>query len=188
MDQSPLPLTSPISKGLRKKDWVIGIGIAIACIAVLFILANVALGNAVKPSPRGTANEIVIAIKGYGVEYNRFPLLGERLPVDSEVITSSGSLLNALMGDDDKINPRKIKFIDPPIAKNNVNGLLEKDGKRMLVDPWGKPYYILIDFDGDGKVPDPEHPGAMLDTTVIVFSGGPDGDPTTWQDNVRSWQ
>lgn len=187
MDQHTLPLTSPVSKGLSKKDWVIGIGIAIACIAVFFILVNVVLGNAVKPSPRGTENNIITALKGYKVEYNRFPLLGERFSRDSEVIISSGPLLNALTGEDDKINPRKIKFIDLPIAKNNVNGLLEKDGKRILVDPWGEPYAILLDFDGDGKVPDPEHPGAMLSTTVMVFSGGPDGNPITWQDNVKSW-
>ncbi|MEY4482997.1 MAG: hypothetical protein RL693_449 [Verrucomicrobiota bacterium] len=129
-----------------------------------------------------------MATKSYQMEYNRFPLPKGQVAIDSATIVSGDLFLDALLNEESDINPRKIKFIDLPIARNNVNGLLEKDGKRILVDPWGEPYAILLDFDGDGKVPDPEHPGTTLNTTVIVFSGGPDSNLTTWQDNVRSWK
>jgi hypothetical protein len=27
-----------------------------------------------------------------------------------------------------------------------------------------------------------------LNSRVLIFSAGPDGDPTTWKDNVRNWK
>lgn len=137
---------------------------------------------------RATASGLIIAIKGFQTEYRQLPVSKDYAVSETIPLTSSGSLLYSLMGDDDAINPRKIKFLDPPPARKEVNGLLEKEGKRMVVDPWGQLYSILLDLNEDGKIPDPEHPGTMLDTTVIVFSSGPDGNLMTWQDNVTSWK
>lgn len=60
-------------------------------------------------------------------------------------------------------------------------------------DGWGSLYYIICDFNNDGKVLNPElltvppKPGATqkeLNTRIALFSAGPDGDPATWEDNV----
>jgi hypothetical protein len=59
-------------------------------------------------------------------------------------------------------------------------------------DGWGSLYYIVCDFNNDGKVPNPElltvppKPGATekeLNTRIAIFSAGADGNPATWEDN-----
>ncbi|MCB1098726.1 MAG: hypothetical protein KDN22_24350 [Verrucomicrobiae bacterium] len=57
-------------------------------------------------------------------------------------------------------------------------------------DPFGGIYWIILDTDGDGRVRNPAAPEGehWLDSRVLVFSAGPDGDPTTWKDNVRNWK
>jgi hypothetical protein len=44
-----------------------------------------------------------------------------------------------------------------------------------------------MDTHGDGKLADPERPGATLPLSVIAWSSGEDGDFATWTDNVKSW-
>ena len=60
-------------------------------------------------------------------------------------------------------------------------------------DGWGSLYYIICDFNNDGKVPNPElmtvppKPGATqkeLPVRIAIFSAGPDGNPATWEDNM----
>ncbi len=71
------------------------------------------------------------------------------------------------------------------------------DMKRSKATPnkdgWGSLFYIICDFNNDGKVPNPElltvppKPGATqkeLSTSIAIFSAGPDGDPATWEDNM----
>lgn len=59
-------------------------------------------------------------------------------------------------------------------------------------DAWGSLYYLVCDFNNDGKVPNPElltvppKPGVTrkeLPRRMVLFSAGPDGDPATWDDN-----
>ncbi len=59
-------------------------------------------------------------------------------------------------------------------------------------DGWGSLWYIVCDFNNDGKVPNPElmtvppKPGATqkeLSARIVIFSAGKDGDPATWEDN-----
>jgi hypothetical protein len=45
-----------------------------------------------------------------------------------------------------------------------------------------------LDYDGDGKIADPVHPGATIAASVIVYSAGPDRDYHTWKDNEKSWE
>ncbi|MBK8038967.1 MAG: hypothetical protein IPK22_17825 [Verrucomicrobiaceae bacterium] len=62
-------------------------------------------------------------------------------------------------------------------------------------DSWGHRYYGIFDFNNDGHVPNPEtltthpHPGtpATLKRRTAIFSAGPDGDPVTWEDNIKNW-
>lgn len=199
MDQPPLPpafpSAIPVKKGLST-GCIISIIVAVIFVPIVIIavLAGMAVpaGNMVMRKARilqarANSQGLVIAVKGFQTEYDRLPLPRDQVVLKSPTIPASGPVLDALLATDTDINPRGVKFYDPPLAKNNTNGLLEKDGKRTMLDPWGHVYSILFDFDGDGKIPDPEHPGAMLDTTTGVFSAGPDGDSATWQDNVKSW-
>ena len=144
--------------------------------------------NAKQTQARAIEMSLVYAIKSYWTEYNQLPVPKDQETSESIPITSSGSLLDALLAEDSNINPRMIKFLDTPLVRNSTGGLLEKDAKRLLVDPWGNAYFILLDLNNDNRIPDPEHPGTTLNASVLVFSAGVDGDPGTWKDNVASWR
>jgi hypothetical protein len=143
-----------------------------------------------------TMSGMILGLKTYETEYNRLPL---------EALTSSdqrawqrarGSILDVLRprnGERSTSNPLGINFYDPPLAREKRRGLYFDDQNApILVDPWGEPYYFIIAFGDDGKVPNPDprdnekHP--FLNTSIIMFSAGPDGNPNTWDDNVLSWK
>lgn len=87
----------------------------------------------------------------------------------------------ALLRTDWQFDEAMVKKINMPWSPATPN----KDGGDSL-------YYIVCDFNNDGKVPNPElmtvppKPGATqkeLTTRIALFSAGPDGDPSTWEDN-----
>ena len=86
-----------------------------------------------------------------------------------------------LMRTDWQFDEAMVKKIDMPWNPATPN----KDG-------WGSLWYIICDFNDDGKVPNPElmtvppKPDATkkeLHARIVIFSAGPDGDPATWEDN-----
>lgn len=132
-----------------------------------------------------------IAIKSYQTEYNRYPMASAE--AEETAMASEGRLLKILMAQDPELNPRKIRFYDPPEARGGKGGhLVDSAGVPSLVDFYGQPYRICIDYDGDGEIIDPhskdEKQPDTLSSGVIIWSGGEDGDPTTWKDNLANWQ
>jgi prepilin-type N-terminal cleavage/methylation domain-containing protein len=177
-------------------------------IAIIALLASIAVpaGNVVLKKARQTQAKAMmkgleIAIKGYQTEYNRYPLTPAGGAADGEpiVLEDGNTLIETLVlppnaSDDAKTaNPRNVKFYDPPVAKGTSNGLTPGRG---LMDPWGSPFTVVIDYDNDGQVtipddakddsasaPDPD----TLATGVIVYTSGP-APHDKKKDYVRSWR
>ena len=126
--------------------------------------------------------DLTLAVKNYHKEFNRYPGGEGELEV-------SGALLQVLLGRNaNNLNPRLIRFIEPPAANRlNGSGLVGAEKAESLLDLWGHPYRLSMDTHGDGKLADPERPGATLPLSVIAWSSGEDGDFATWTDNVKSW-
>jgi hypothetical protein len=138
----------------------------------------------------------------YRTEYNRYPVPAS----ETQFLRTEGTLLLSLQGQDKESNPRGIMFIELLMAHDGKNGLTEmkENGQTTpstttLTDPWGEKYYLLIEADGDDRIPNPERrPEAIykrqasapefLNSSVIIFSSGPDRDPKTWDDNICSWR
>ncbi|MEQ1751333.1 MAG: hypothetical protein ABL974_18060 [Prosthecobacter sp.] len=140
----------------------------------------------------------------FHMEYQRFPIPSG----PDTMMRSEGVLILALQGLNELANPRKICFIDLPFTKEGCGGLIDQSGgssdpprpeEWTLLDFWGELYYITLDTNDDGEVPNPEasadpvwlanHPQpATLKTHSIIFSSGPDRDPETWDDNICSWR
>ncbi len=133
-----------------------------------------------------------IAMKGFEVEYGRAlgKTLGDKVGLtEAHDSLAEGDLLATLMHLSTTHNPRKVRFYDPPPAKGQVNGVwFDATGVARLSDPWGSPYRVRADLNGDGLIPDPAIPGATVHAQYIICSAGPDKDPTTWRDNVASWK
>ncbi|MDB6007504.1 MAG: hypothetical protein JWR15_4491, partial [Prosthecobacter sp.] len=99
------------------------------------------------------------------------------------------------------LNPRDIKFIDLPIAKNGKFGLVNPQPPYKLVDLWGTPYYVLLDTNGDKQVINPDlnnadpkisqntisPPPKQLPLEIALYSWGQDLQAMTL-DDVTSWR
>ena len=146
---------------------------------------------------KATMKDIQVAVGHYRTEHNRFPL-----PVSAQeksldvTVQSKGRWLDALLNNEPELNPRKIKFLDLPQATNGQFGLFKKEGETLLVDRWGKPYVVIFDTDLDNTIANPEaKPGNLsptvpekINATIAIYSGGPDGNLGTWEDNICTWR
>ncbi len=142
---------------------------------------------------RGIVMDLKIALEVYKADYNHFPLPASSAPNLDLSLRSRGPILPALLGEETGgLNPKKIKYMDLPMARNRKFGLWQDDAEWVLSDLWGEPFYIILDTNKDDMVANPEvgseHLPAMLPVEVIIYSSGPDRDPKTWRDNVCSWR
>lgn len=194
-------------------------------ITIIAILAGLVLSQANKLISDGrklqvqtVIKDLRIAITSYQVDYNRYPVNSNllsssnsgqdiaALPTDENsgivgalttITTSSGGS----SGSSTNLNPKDIKFIDLPIAKNGKFGLVNAQPPYKLVDLWGTPYYVLLDTNGDKQVANPDlsnadpkisanpiaPPPKMLPLEIAIYSWGQDLQMST-QDDVVSWR
>jgi prepilin-type N-terminal cleavage/methylation domain-containing protein len=169
--------------------------------SMAFPVINGVMAKARKVRALAVIKDLQVAIKGYQTEYNRYPSPpgGSEAPVQ----TTAGDLISTLLASDSqqapgKLNPRGIKFIDLPVAKNEKGGLVGASADDYtLVDEWGNPYTVIMDTNGDEKIENPDVGNAdskissgappQLPFGVAVYSNGPDGDDKT-KDDITSWR
>ena len=139
---------------------------------------------------KSVALMVANVLKAYRSEYGRFPPgLGETTAAET-----GGALVAALSGADTTDNSQGVNFLPElrPLAPGEPGGpgLRRNAAGESVVDAWGRRLHVLVDADGDGFVPNPEPraPQSRVEASVLVWSGGPDGDPTTWKDNVATWR
>lgn len=194
----------------------------IAILAGLVISqANRLIGDGRKVQVQTVLKDLRIAITSYQVDYNRYPVnpsllsgggSGQdipALPTDENTgivgalttLTSSSGGSSGGSGTTSTINPKGIKYIDLPIARNGKFGLVNAQPPYRLVDLWGTPYYVLLDTNGDKQVNNPDlgnadpkisqntvsPPPKMLPLEVAAYSWGLDKQQQT-QDDVVSWR
>lgn len=159
--------------------------------AGFYFVPNKVMAPTPEMRSKSTMEDFSVALRTYRTEYNRFPISVLASGKDAE-LRSRGNVLTALTGQGDKLNPRKIKFVDLPAAKGQKQGLYQDQGEWLLVDPWGEMYYLALDTDVDNRVANPDPTDAkvtpFLGGGTLIYSAGPDRDPTTWGDNVCSWR
>ncbi len=165
--------------------------------------------------------DLRIAISTYQVEYNRWPVNPSQLSGSGdsdigELLTDENTgIITALMsntsatsggsggsgGGATNLNPRNIKFIDLPIARNGMFGLVNAQPPYRLVDLWGLPYRVLLDTNGDKQVVNPDIGNSdpkisqnpvsptpqKLPTEIAIYSFGKDRQKQT-KDDVVSWR
>jgi hypothetical protein len=120
--------------------------------------------------------QIANAIIAFDTEYGRLP--GD----DGAPQQLTGSLLNALIGKNDTLNPRKIIFLEVQDFKRGKGGI--KSG--VFVDPWENPYYVALDTDYDNQVGVSSNGAPSADSTITKKAGVWNSNPNKNQ-RVRSW-
>lgn len=148
-----------------------------------------------------TLASIVIACAQFETDYDRLPI-PKSAPKGADAVCDSGvkeGVVSALKGMDIEQNPKVIDYLsalpEAKITKDKLRagGLHKETDKTVaLYDPWGHPYHIALDLDGDRSIADPtakkdaKAPG--IKKSAIAWSAGPDGKLETWDDNICSWK
>ncbi|CAN5915657.1 hypothetical protein BH11VER1_BH11VER1_18190 [soil metagenome] len=190
--------TSVYPKPVKSAFTLIELLIVLTIIAVLAGLGLAAYGIALEKARALKAKSaiagLLIAIKGYQTEYNRYPIsTGKTSDVTINTAEAEGiAFLKSLLANDAIDNPKRSKFYEVPgLAKNGINGYDAATG--ALFDPWGNGYEIVIDYDQDGKVktPYPVSDGAPeIPMGTIIYSAGRNrtiDDGPTKTDDLKSW-
>ncbi len=185
-------------KPFPKKSWpwVIVLALGLPVVAVGLVIGSIVFGfllpafyavqiDAVRTLARNDASQIANAIRNFRVEYGHYPLIGTK--EDASVI-SDEQLMDVLLAENREMNWRAIIFFEAKPARDDRSGLIGEGVNRGdYVDPWGAPYHIVLDADSDNRVADPLD-GDVIETDILAYSAGPDGNPATAGDNVASWK
>ncbi|MEM1442535.1 MAG: hypothetical protein AAGF67_09345 [Verrucomicrobiota bacterium] len=190
-------LRALLSVGWRAAVVILYFGIfaltAQSVIGLLFPGPAVPLEIAKVTHAENTAYNLKNAISSYFVEYREYPF--EIKGLDLTVPTDQ-TLMTILCGMDhpgvEERNPRKIHFYSGRPAKfedgrYSQGMLLTESSEALLWDPFGNHYLVRVDTNFDNQVVDPETPESNLAEIVAVWSAGPDGDFSTWKDNIKTW-
>jgi type II secretory pathway pseudopilin PulG len=189
-------------------ELLVVIGIIIILMGLLFPAFKGAQDQAKRTQAKNDLSQIVAAVNAFYTEYGRYPVLSTIGANGTYDNTNNDHLFNVLRGtagagEDLSMNPRKIAFMTPPIAKDpNAprSGIGQGDGKYY--DPWSTAYFVRLDVNYSNWVQtDPPYQKAPtwggINGGVIAWSYGKDqklgangnGDATaSGFDDVLSWQ
>ena len=172
-------------------------GVIISWIALSVVGAGIfiPLGQSRTGHPRDhyaqkTATELRTAIMSYYSEYKVFPAIpgAAKDSFGDDILNTRNNLLVELLhgesGPATAYNRRQIQFFYSPLAKAPISRGLWKDpvtGRCHLLDPWGNPYFLMIDTNYDNTLHPPARPSGVgneeIYTNVAVWSYGKDGRP-----------
>ena len=195
-DPSETQTGSPTAARKRPKKWILILGgFLIFLISCALYFGPPVLLEAKSVAKRevgvASANQIGTAVTSYYHDYNTLPVPpttkgtpgGTRFSTD----TPEGlEVVNLLAGD----NPRKVKYLTFRDAKGRKDGAVyDAGGSRItaLYDPWGNPYFIVVDTNYDEKLTVPfKIPVFINGKRCVVYSAGQDGVFET-NDDIKTW-
>lgn len=165
--------------------------------AVAFPVTAMVMESARKTEAKYQAKGIKSAIAAYRMEYGKLPFEQGGGGGNIETDTVSDDLIAMLSGVEGfDLNPKETTFYEGKQAKGEdgekIGGIYGRGDGIRLVDPWGYPYYIVLDGDYDDLLEGFEATeGEELRQSIAVYSKGkPDKDdvfkePRKW---LKSWQ
>jgi prepilin-type N-terminal cleavage/methylation domain-containing protein len=158
--------------------------VVIAIIAVLaaagFSAGNAAIQKARKVTALGTATAVETGVNNFFTEYGSMPTT-QTADTPASKTDSDTKLLSVLLGLETELNTRGVKFLSVKEGKAKKGGLIySSDGKSVsgLYDPWGGPFFVMMDCDYDETVtPTPSAGGGkkLNGRRAAVWSNGADG-------------
>jgi prepilin-type N-terminal cleavage/methylation domain-containing protein len=153
------------ARGFTLVELLVVITIIIVLVSMLFPAFRGIQDQAKRTQAKNDLNQITTAISAFYTEYGRYPVdptITNPSDANGGTFTASSAnnylLFDVLRNDISRnqtmvqsLNPRQIVFIEPPIAKDQVNPKLgictgttcAKPG--VWYDPWGYPYNITLD-------------------------------------------
>jgi prepilin-type N-terminal cleavage/methylation domain-containing protein len=158
--------------------------VVIAIIAVLasatFAIGPAMMNRARKVNAQASATSINNAIEMFYTEYSALPTTtaNNASPTEVALLTSVGGtgvdIIKLLSGEDVlNQNPRKMRFLTGKEAKNRRDGFIYSGNfVNAMLDPWGQPFYIVMDYTYDESIPVRiATPRSSPTTTVFTLRG-----------------
>ncbi|QTN34017.1 prepilin-type N-terminal cleavage/methylation domain-containing protein [Akkermansiaceae bacterium] len=192
-----IPSNQSPKTGFTLVELLVVIAIIATLAAAAFSIGPAAMNKARKLSAQNAATSVATAVNQFYTEYSALPDPGTNT-AETEFSTTAGNgikLLEILAGlDDSDQNARKIRFFSGKEAKNRKDGVeYSSDGKaiRGMYDPWGRPFYIRMDYDYDERLT--VKPGSTPAVTlngrrVAVYSlGVPEDSDAKPNTIVKTW-
>ena len=132
------------------------------------------------------------AISIYRLEYGKLPYDGQQ---DVELNTEDDDIISILAGvEAHPLNTRGHPFYEGKRAKDAsggepVGGIHGEGDNLKMADPWGQPYYMIIDANYDNEVKNPVSGGVLRQTIIVWSKGKPrkEGVPNDPKDWHTSW-
>jgi hypothetical protein len=152
-----------------------------------------AMPEAVRTTQAGKdVQDLKQAISSYQLEYARLPYDGQQ---DVELNTEDDDIISILAGvEGHPLNIRGHSFYEGKRAKDArggepVGGIHGEGDNLKMADPWGQPYYMIIDANYDNEVKNPVSGGVLRQTIIVWSKGKPrkEGVPNDPKDWHTSW-
>ena len=163
--------------------------VVIAIIAILAALSTPVLITSINRAKiakaDGICNALESAVNNFENEYNYLPFEGGTAPTEDSdpPIRTDEEIMAVLTGLEDELNFKEISFFELGEPKGNSeetfkDGMaIDKDaGTAQLYDPWGEPYFMVIDYDLSGDIENPLDTDTFITKKVIIYSLGLDGE------------
>jgi len=143
-------------------------------------------------SSQWIARQMGRSIRLFYREYSRWPWSFDPGLADAGLLRTDTLVTGILLGTGPD-NPKKIKFLPDlrTVAERGQVGFKSQPaGGASVVDAYGEEFYIVVQCPdkGDAAPFDAVNPEDGIEQGVGVYSAGPDKDPTTWEDNITSWE
>ncbi|MEO0453201.1 MAG: type II secretion system protein [Verrucomicrobiota bacterium] len=157
-----------------------------------FPAVNEALNAARRAEASAMCSQVRIALSAYLEEYGAWDatLFGAAGSAPTQIdSTTTGRLTEMLIGDPaaDPINPRRrtfMEFSDKALVTPGTPS-------AGFQDPWGNPYFIVVDTDYDNRITSGQGPSSVstdIVSSIIVWSEGQDtSDGFTVARDPKSW-
>ena len=139
------------ARGFTLIELMIVMGVIIILVAMMFPVIIGARAKARNKQALTEAHNIVLALKGYRMEFGKWPNQTQAAD-DTTYFTNNHLVIAPLIGN----NPRGKVFLAIQLLSTNISGGLtnltgQTDSITNLVDPWGVPYVIGLDENMDGS-------------------------------------
>ncbi|MDO9541215.1 MAG: type II secretion system protein [Kiritimatiellia bacterium] len=149
------------ARGFTLVELLLVMGVIIILVAMLFPVVIGMKDKARKKQALTDAHAIVLALKGYRMEYDRWPNQEVQRVNDPTYFTNNHWVIMPLLGN----NARGKVFL-------TIQATNQVDSVTNFTDPWGVPYVICLDENMNGD--------CLIDLTNVVYNNNFVSPPTAY--------
>lgn len=204
------------SKGFTLIELLVVIAIILTLAGVSMMVVNGVTEKSKKTTAHSDCNGLMTAVENYIMDNGQVPVAWTKSEMDKHKSKDGQFYVTTALDDDSRIMSILTNYMDRSDEDRKLNrrktayfnttttdiegtpGLyFESRGRVALTDPWGSPYYIILNADPDDRTPRVQVGSRMVTKNVAVYSTGLDKQGSTedghinnkemTEDNVTSW-